>query len=165
MIKKFNIKLILLECFALFFIISGIDRLYIAFHGEKFEVLINEKWNWEKFESITDINYGQFFVNQIYWNIAVLIFGILVVGIINWKNKIGVINSILVLILTIGTSATGIYSTGIINRYLNNFCGLFADGFGIAFLIGGLILALIGITILWKTIKKNNNTIHNTVYI
>ncbi|WP_225037295.1 hypothetical protein [Winogradskyella sp. SM1960] len=162
MIQKFNLKLILLECFALIFIISGIDRLYVAFNGEKFDALMEE--DWKKFESLTDVRIGEFFVNQAYWTFGIILIGILVVGLINWKNKFGIINSIIVLILTIGISTTGIYSTGIINRYLNYFCGIFAEGYGLAFLIGGLIIAFIGIAILWKTIKMNKSTVHNTVY-
>jgi len=159
MIQKFNLKLILLECFALIFIISGIDRFYVAYNGKEFDALMNE--DWEKYELLTDISGGQFFANQAYWTIVSLLIGILMVGLINWKNKFGIINSIVVLILTFGISATGIYSDGIINRYLNYFCGLFAEGYGMAFLIGGLIIALIGIAILWKTIKMNKNTVHN----
>jgi hypothetical protein len=162
MIQKFNLKLILLECFALIFIISGIDRFYVAYNGNQFDALTSE--DWEKFESLTDVRVGEFFANQAYWTIASLIIGILIVGLINWKNKFGIINSIVVLILTFGISATGIYSDGIINRYLNYFCGIFAEGYGMAFLIGGLIIALIGIMILWKTIKMNKSTVHNTVY-
>ncbi len=119
--------------------------------------------DWEKFESLTDVRIGQFFADQAYWTFASLIIGIIVVGLINWKNKFGIINSIVVLILTFGISATGIYSSGIINRYLNYFCGIFAEGYGMAFLIGGLIILLIGITILWKTIQLNKSTVHNKV--
>jgi len=162
MIQKFNLKLILLECFALIFIISGIDRFYVAYKGNQFDALMSE--DWEKFESLTDVRVGEFFANQAYWTIASLIIGILIVGLINWKNKFGIINSIVVLILTFGISATGIYSDGIINGYLNYFCGIFAEGYGMAFLIGGLIIALIGIMILWKTIKMNKSTVHNTMY-
>ena len=161
MIKKFNLKLILLECFALVFIISGLKRLYVAYNGELFDALMND--DWEKFESLTDVRIGQFFADQAYWTLASLIIGILAVGLVNWKYKFGIINSIVVLILTFGISATGIYSSGIINRYLNYFCGLFAKGYGMAFLIGGLIILLIGITILWKTIALNKSTVHNNV--
>ena len=131
MMKEFNLKLILLECFALIIIISGIDRLYVAYNGKQFDALMNE--DWEKFESLTDVRIGQFFADQAYWTIASLIIGVLMVGLINWKYKFGIINSIVVLILTFGISTTGIYSSGIINRYLNYFCGLFAEGYGVAF--------------------------------
>ena len=153
MIKKFNLKLILLECFALIFIISGIDRLYVAYNGKEFDALMNK--DWEKFESLTDLSGGHFLANQAYWTLYALVIGIFAVGLINWKNKFGIINSIAVVILTIGISSTGIYSSGIINRYLNYFCGIFAEGYGMAFLIGGLIILLIGILILWKTITMN----------
>lgn len=158
MIKKFNLKLILLECFASIFIISGLKRLYVAYNGKLFDALMND--DWEKFKSLTDVRIGQFFADQAYWTLASLIIGILAVGLVNWKYKFGIINSIVVLILTFGISATGIYSSGIINRYLNYFCGFFAKGYGMAFLIGGLIILLTGITMMWKTIKMNKK--HST---
>jgi len=159
MIKKFNLKLILLECFALIFIISGLKRLYVAYNGKQFDALMNE--DWEKFESMTDVRIGQFFANQAYWILTSLIIGIIIVGLINWKYKFGIINSIIVLILSFGISITRFYGTGIVNRYLNHFCGLFAEGYGMAFLIGGLIIFLVGITILWKTVTLNKNTVHH----
>jgi hypothetical protein len=125
MIKEFNLKLILLECFSLIFIISGIDRLYVAYHGKKFDSLFSG--DLKKFESLTDIRIGGFFVNQAYWTLVAILIGILVVVLINWKNKFGIINSIVILILTFGISSTGIYSSGIINRNLNYFCGIFAE--------------------------------------
>ncbi|MFP4847030.1 hypothetical protein [Winogradskyella sp. PE311] len=107
MIRRFNLKLIALECLSLIFIISGI----------------------------------------------------VAVGLINWINKFGLINSIAVLTLTFGISSTGIYSSGILNRYLNYFCGIFAEGYGMAFLIGGLIILFVGISVLWKTIQLTNSTL------
>ncbi|MFD1015753.1 hypothetical protein [Winogradskyella rapida] len=162
MMKKFNIKLILLECLALIFIISGLKRLYIAYNGKQFDALMSEDWG--KSDSLTYIRIGEFFVNQAYWILSCLIIGILIVGLINWKYKFGIINSIIVLLITFGISLTGFYGTGIINRYLNYFCGLFAEGYEIAFLIGGLLIFFVGITILWKIIALNKNTVHNTVY-
>ncbi|MBC2844781.1 hypothetical protein [Winogradskyella flava] len=153
MINQFNLKLILLECFALIFIISGIDRQYVTYHGDKFDALLND--DIKTFASLTDIRMGEFFLNQLYWTFASILIGIIIVSLVNWKNTFGIINSIIVLILTIGIYATGFYSSGIINRYLNYFCGIFAKGYGMSFLIGGLIILLVGVLILWKTIDLN----------
>ncbi|WP_138434405.1 hypothetical protein [Winogradskyella algicola] len=153
MTKNFNLKLILLECLALIFIVSGIKRFYVAYNGKEFDALLNKDWG--KFDSLTNLSGPEFLVNQIYWTIISLIIGILIIGILNWKYKFGIINSIIVLILTFAISATGIYSSSIMNRYLNYFCGFFAEGYGIAFLIGGLIILSVGIIILWKTVTLN----------
>ncbi len=161
MIKKFNLKLVLLECFALIFIISGLKRLYVAYNGKQFDALMSG--DWRKFELLTDVKAGQFLANQAYWTLTSLIIGLLIVGLINWKYKFGIINSIIVLLLTFGISITGFYNTGIVNRYLNYFCGSFAEGYGMAFLIGGLIIFLIGVIILWKTITLHKNTVHSNV--
>ena len=57
MIRRFNLKLIALECLSLIFIISGIDRLYAAYNGEQFDALMNEDWG--KFKNLTDMTIGQ----------------------------------------------------------------------------------------------------------
>ncbi|WP_203296783.1 hypothetical protein [Luteirhabdus pelagi] len=161
MLKKINYKLILLECLALIFIINGIKRFYVAYHGNKVDALMDK--DFEKFQSLTDVHPGQFFRYEAYWTFSSVIFGILLVGLINWKYKLGTINSLGVLLLTSGISATGFYMSGIINRYLNYFCAIFSEKYGMAFLIGGLIILLVGILILGKTIKMNKSTVHNNV--
>jgi len=79
----------------------------------------------------------------------------LVIGYINWKSKISIINSILLFLLIIGISVTGFFMKGIVNNYLNYFSGLFGETYGIPFFIGGTILTLIGITILWQTLSRH----------
>ncbi|EDP98580.1 hypothetical protein KAOT1_15222 [Kordia algicida OT-1] len=115
MIKKFDIKLIILECVALIFIISGIKRLYFAYNGTIFNALTEE--DWKMYEALTDMYASQFLDNQSYWILAAMLIGILVIGLINWKNNFGIINSIAVLILTVGIAMTGFYTTGIVNKY------------------------------------------------
>ena len=159
MTNKLNLKLILLECFALFFIISGIDRFYVAFNGKLFDTLTNE--GWKKLESSIDVGLEQLIIEQFYWNLSSIGIGILITGILNWKYKFGIINSIIITIITLGMSLTGVYSSRIINSYLNYFCGMFSKKHGLAFLIGGIIILFIGIVILWKTIAINKNTTPN----
>lgn len=161
MIKQISIKLILLESFALIFIINGLQRLYIASQGQKYDAVMSE--NWEKFESLTSESIGQFFVNRAYWTFGIILVGILAIGIINWKNKIRIINSIILLVIVLGISMTGFFLSGITNQYLNYFCGIFAESYGLSFFIGGTILTIIGIAILWKSINLNKNIICNTV--
>ena len=163
MIEKLKIKLILLESLSLIFIINGIRRLQIAYNGEKYEALIND--DWKKFKSLTNETVGDLFAYGALWVVGIIIFGILVIGFINWKNKIKIINSVAVFVIIIGIAVTGSFMSGIINKYLNYFCGLFAKSYSISFLIGGIILSLVGITILWKAIDINKkSTVHNNVY-
>ena len=150
-LNPFNLKLILLECLAIFFIISGINRFYIAYFGDAVEALSQE--DWDRFASnIGDLSVGDFFAYRIYWSLFVLFLSILSAIIINWRHKLGVINTILVAILSIGISSTGIYFSGMIYRYLNSFCKIFGTDIKLSFSIGGLLLISIGIVVLWKAI-------------
>ena len=159
--KQINIKLILLESFALIFVINGIQRLYLASQGEIYDAALNQ--NWGKFESLTSESIGEVFANRAFWTFGIILVGVFAVGIINWKNRIRIINSIILFIIIIGITLTGFFLSGITNQNLNYFCGIFAESYGISFFVGGNILTIIGIAILWKTINLNKNTIHNTV--
>ncbi|MFY7669479.1 hypothetical protein ACOSP6_00190 [Tenacibaculum sp. MEBiC06402] len=161
-IKELNIKLIIPQCLALIFIISGINRLYVGFHGEQFDALMNK--DWEKYESLANYSIEFFLLYKTYWTITSIAIGILMITLIDWRYKFGIVNSLVVIIITFAISASGFYSSGLINRYLNFFCGLFSEGYGMAFLIGGLIILLIGITILWISVNLNKNTVHNKAY-
>ena len=151
--------MILLESISLVFLVNGLQRLYMASQGSKYDALINE--NWEKFESLTSQTAGQFFANRTYWTIGFILIGTLTISFINWKYTIRVINSIILFLIISGISMTGFFLQGITNRYLNYFCGLFGGKYGFSFLVGGFILTLIGILILWKTINDYKSTIHN----
>jgi hypothetical protein len=153
MIKKINIKIVLFETIALIFIINGLQRLYVASQGAKYDAIMSD--NWEKFESLTTLTIGQFIANRAIWTLIIILMGVLVIGLINWKNKINIINSILLFLLIIGVSFTGFFMKGIVNNYLNYFSGLFGETYGTPFFIGGTILTLIGITILWQTLSRH----------
>ncbi|WP_188439973.1 hypothetical protein [Planktosalinus lacus] len=81
MIKKINIKIILFETIALIFIINGLQRLYVASQGAKYDAIISR--NWEKLESLTSLTAGQVLANRADWTFGFLITGVLVIGFIN----------------------------------------------------------------------------------
>ncbi len=159
--KQINIKLILLESVALIFLINGLQRLYMASQGLKYDALLNE--NWDKFKSLTSESLGDFFAMRAFWTLGFISFGIIAIGVINWKKGVAIINSIILFIIILGVTMTGFFLSGITNNYLNYFCGIFTENYGTSFFVGGNILTIIGIVILWKTINLNKNTIHNTV--
>jgi len=156
--KGLKFKIVLLEVLALIFIINGLQRLYVASQGAKFDALMNN--NWELFESHTSLTIGQFLSNRAIWTLITILFSFTIIGFINWINKIKIINSVLVFLFIIGISVTGFFMKGVINNYLNYFCGLFGHKYGTSFFIGGIILTIFGITILWQTILRHAQTLN-----
>lgn len=152
MIKKLNLKLIILECFALIFIFSGLNRLFVAYNADLIQALIKE--DFDKFDSLTNVSASQFFVNQIYWHIFSLITCLIIIIFINWRYKTGVINSLTVALFTLGISASGFLISGYLNKIFNSFSRLFGSELDLKYFIGGTILILIGVLILWQTIKS-----------
>jgi hypothetical protein len=147
MIKTINLKLIILQFVSMVFLIHGIKRLHAATQGNIYEAIIDQ--DFDKFDSLTNISLSQYIVNLELWSLWSFIISIILIGIGNWKFKITLINSILTVLITSLLYLFGFFNKGIIDRNLNYFCGLFADGYGMGYFIGGAILTLMGLAFLW----------------
>ncbi len=151
MMKKINIVFILSEIFSMIFFIHGVQRLYIASQGEKYYALLNN--NFEKYYTLSNKQISDFMVSDAYWAIYAFIFYAFLIFFINYKYKIYHINSVIVIGIVFFLFPLGGFG-GIVKIYLNYFCGLFGKSYGTSFLVGGSILTIIGILILWVTLKK-----------
>lgn len=151
-LQQINLKLILLQFVSLFFLINGIQRLYVSYHGLKYDALMNN--NIEKFKTFTTVTPGLFLAYRNYFTLALVIIIPVLIAIINFKNNIQIGNSIILFVLSILCSFTGFFYSGVINNYLNYFCGVFGESYTSSFLIGGIILTAIGIGVLFKTTHK-----------
>jgi len=154
MLKRIHINIILLDILSLFFIINGVKRLYIASQEEKYIAIFNN--DLDTFKTLTSFTMGEFVAISAYWAFGTFIVGIVSISLINWKNKIGITNSILTLLIVFSLFPFGIFSEGFINTSLNSFGWLFGGGFSTSFLIGGTVLSLIGFFLFRKSIQVNN---------
>lgn len=158
MIKKINLKIILLEILALFFFINGIQRLYVTSQGEKYQAIFTD--NWDKFESLTSLSPGEFILYRAYWAFGAFIVGSILIGIVNRRNKISVINLVIILIVMFLLFTAGLFTNSLINIYMNSFGGLFSDSFATSNLIGGVVFTLISIVLFWKVIQPKIDNMH-----
>jgi hypothetical protein len=151
MLKRVHINIILLDILSLFFIIQGVKRLFIASQGEKYKAILNN--DLDVFNTLTSYTMGEFVALWAYWAFGAFIIGIVGLSLINWKNKIGITNSILPFLIVFSFFPAGIFSEGFINTSLNSFGWLFGGGFSISFLIGGTVFLLIGLLLFRKSIQ------------
>ena len=161
MIKKIIPRLILFETIALIFLINGIQRLYVSSVGEKYDAIIAN--DFDKYYSLTSKQIGSFLNERAYWTLGAFLVLIIIIGILNKKLKIHFINSSVVFLIIFVLFPTGFFVEGLVNNYLNCFSGIFGDSYGFSFLIGGMILTVIGIAIILITLKNNINTVPNNV--
>lgn len=160
LIKKINAKIIVLEILAVFFLINGIQRLYLASQGEKFNAIMNS--DMEKYYSLTSTYASVFLERRGYWSLGGFMIGILLIGIINWKIKIHFINSMVTFLIIFMLLPSGLFMKGLINNSLNNFCAHFGVSYSFSYLIGSLILIIIGVLILWKILIMKKDKNHTT---
>ena len=132
------------------------QRIYISSKGNIYEAILNK--NWKELDSLTTDTLSEVLAYRAFWTLGIALFGLLIVGIINKLYKVEKLNSILLFLIIIGLLFSGFFLSGITNNYLNYFCAIFSKSYGLSFFIGGIIITLIGITILWKTISINKNS-------
>ena len=162
MLKKLNAKLILTESVFLSLFITGTYRLYIAYQAEFYKALSEE--DYEKFYSLTDSTLGELLFKQLIFPIQTFLFGILIVGLVNWINKSSLFNLILTFLIVFSFFLLGFFKDGnIIPKTFNSFCFLFSKDIETAFFVGGEIITLIAVVLLLsvsfsKNFSKTNNT-------
>lgn len=156
--KSIHIKLILFQCFGIFFLINGIQRIHVALQAEKYDCILHlESDCWDKYKPEL---VGDFMAERGYWPLYIYPFAIFLVALINWKSKKSGWNTAIVAILIFSLFPTGIFFEGFLNEKLNQFGGIFTEDFKNGFIISGTTFTLLGIFLLllgWKKSFKNTD--------
>jgi hypothetical protein len=154
--RKINPTLILIQWLGIFFLINGILRFFYSFNATELEYLntVKEKFN---LKILSD-----FLSYQVYWAFGSYFLGMAIVALINWKKKNHFLNTIFVSILGFTIFPTKILFRGVISDFFNYLGGIFTKDYTYSFLIGGLMLTLIGSLLIWKSISLGKGTAHNS---
>lgn len=147
--EKMKVKIILIQWLGLFFLINGIQRIYNATRSEQIMLLLQPNPKSE----VTII--ADFLIWKTYWTLGALVLGIVIITLINRRNKIHFSNTLLVIAMQLIVSQTGIYSKGIIVKYFNSFGRLFINDYLYSYIIGGVTFTLIAVLLFWKSGKLN----------
>lgn len=155
LMKKLNLKLILIQLLGIFFFIEGIQKIYIASDAERFMCLLKYDVNSECWKNLnsTFTTLGDFLAKRAYWSFGAFVIGILIISLINLKNKKPFLNTFFVFLLAFLIFPTGIFFRGKISDYFNYFGGLFAKNYQYSFIISGIIFTLIGSLLMWRSYR------------
>ena len=160
LLGKFDFVLILLQCFGLQFVFTGIYRLYVAYNAEEWDALLGKSSN--TYETITDARLGQFLANHLYSKILIAIVFIILVLLLNRKYKVGIINNIVVLILTLIFTRTLFFVSPYFIWKIEYFSQLLGESTKSTFLISGLFFLILGFAVIWKSLVLNVTSRQNT---
>ena len=163
--KNLNIKAILFQWIGIIFFINGIQRLYLLFQDEKYSCLIeslkNPKNNCWKTLSLNE-RVGDVISNFLLWFFYAFLFGIIILSILNWRNKIHWINSLFVLILTFILFPLKFFREGFGNNFFNSFWGEFTHNITYENCIRGIIFTFVGIILFAISLNRKQSTAHNS---
>lgn len=147
--RQLNLKTILFQWFGIFFLIHGILRFFYSFNSKELIYLLNVK---EETNSNKTLNIlSDFLWYGTYIAFGTFFLGIIIITLINWKNRIHFFNTIIVLILSFSLFPIGVIFRGFISNYLNSFGWIFVKEYMYSFLIGGITFTLIGSFLIWKS--------------
>jgi len=157
--KKLNFRVILFQIIGIIFLIHGILQLRFYTVAEKFICATNyfqnkelECWN-RLFPKKEDVI--SFWPSIYIWIFLGFLFGIFIASFLNWRNRLSSLNTILVAIVMYIIMRFKFFRKGILSRLFNSFISIFSDDSATQFIVGGIIFTLIGVTILWLSVKPN----------
>lgn len=147
---KFNSRVILFGCFFIFFLVHGGKRLFIATQTKIFNEL----------EKITESDIQIFHLNIFITIGSILILSNLLLSVFEYKKTTKFWNSFLsFLIVFMFYIFSTVFSSGLVNSYLNIIASFLTENKNIEYLINGIILILISLFFLHKTIRSYNNIV------
>jgi hypothetical protein len=152
---RLNWKIIVAESIGIIFLIHGVSRLHKSYYSDIWKAFLES--DSEKIKNITEISLGDFLIESIMFGFWVLIASVLILLLVKWKIKLPLIDTILSLILVFLLFPMGFFNIDFITGLFNSIGAIFTNDIGFSFLISGLILTLIGLTVLWKGMKINKN--------
>ncbi len=155
MLKKIELKTLVFQITALFFLVNGLKRLYFAQYSEIYEAIIEE--DFEYLRSVNDISYSEILLNQALWPFAGFLVGGLIIGFVNWRYKISILNSIIIFAIIFFLFPLGLFNDGFIQQAFNSFCYVFSEKMGKAFFVGGLSMILISFMFFTMSILQIKN--------
>ena len=157
--KKLNFRVILFQIIGIIFLIHGILQLRFYTVAEKFICAKNyfqnkklECWN-RLFPKKEDVI--SFWPSIYIWIFLGFLFGIFIASFLNWRNRFSSLNTILVAIVMYIIMRFKFFRKGILSRLFDSFISIFSDDSATQFIVGGIIFTLIGVTILWLSVKPN----------
>ena len=157
--KKLNFRVILFQIIGIIFLIHGILQLRFYTVAEKFICATNyfqnkklECWN-RLFPKKEDVI--SFWPSIYIWIFLGFLFGIFIASFLNWRNRLSSLNTILVAIVMYIIMRFKFFRKGILSRLFDSFISIFSDDSATQFIVGGIIFTLIGVTILWLSVKPN----------
>ncbi|MEO8532260.1 MAG: hypothetical protein ABI441_00850 [Flavobacterium sp.] len=151
--KKLNIKILLIQLTGMIFFVNGVMQLRFYTVAEKIFFAKNNlqyqnSEHWYEFFPTKEDGFN-FWPTVYIWIFFALIFGILFVSFLNWKNKLSPLNTIIVTIVMYIILRLKLFRKEIISQFFNPIRTVFSDDFGTQCLIEGITFTCIGILILY----------------
>ncbi len=150
-----NFKNIALESIGLILLGFGVEKLKIASQSEQYLALLENDLG--KLEALTSGSIGWFFAEKSLWRFGAFVIGFVIIGLIKlWKgNKMGLLDSFIAFLIAFSLIHLGFYGAKFPNSIINLIGRIITEDFKIIYIINGLLWSIIGIGIIWFTLKKH----------
>ncbi|KAF2332875.1 hypothetical protein [Flavobacterium ginsenosidimutans] len=157
--KKLNVGVLLIQFFGMIILINGILQLRIYTAAEKVICIkkhcnSQESKNWSALFP-TKEDALSFWPSIYIWIFLGLLFGILAIGFLNWKNKLSSINTILLALALYMLMRLKFFRKEVISLFFRPIRTVLSNDFATQCLIEGVVFTVIGIFILYLSVTSN----------
>lgn len=156
-IRKLSIRLIVLQCFFLYFFSSASERLYAAFNSGVFDCIFkksSKELGFQCMENYPEYRIADLMTGPIHFMMYGFLVGVVIVIFLNWRKKKYFLNTILAIGLNLLLYFSHFFQFLKLDKILLAIGYAFSDTFSIVNLIIMQIALIISLVLLWLSVRR-----------
>ncbi|MNU93003.1 hypothetical protein D3C71_829330 [compost metagenome] len=149
------IKLLALQTLGIFFFSIAGTRFYACYRANLIDCFLKQGAGADCLNQLPGYTIGKLMTEMFYSSLYGIIFGFILIGFLNVRKKKSILNTLLVVGLTVLLFVVGFYKLSRpLDLYLLSFGNLFSTDFGTASMIAGICNLLLGSVCVWLSMKN-----------
>lgn len=156
-IRKLSIRLIVLQCFFLYFFSSASERIYAALNSGVFDCVFKEEskgLGFQCMENYPEYRIVDLMTGPIHFMMYGFLVGVVMIVLVNWRKKNHVLNSILAICLNLLLYFSHFFLFLKLDKILRAIGSAFSDTFSVANLVIMQVALVIALVLLWLSIRR-----------
>ncbi len=157
-IRKLSIRLIVLQCFFLYFFSKTSERLYAAFNSDVYECIFRKgsrELGFQCMENYPEYQVVDLMTGPIHCMMYGFLAGVVIIIFVNWRKKKYFLNTILAIGLNLLLYFSHFFLFLKLDQILHVIGDSFSDTFSVVNLVIMQIAFIISLVLLWLSVRRN----------
>ncbi len=142
-------------------IVLGIEKIQVSVYSKEYEAMF--KMDGDKLNQLGVSSIGELMMDTFWWSFGAFLVVFVLIGTFKLSGKLkkGLLDTLLAFTIVFALFPLGFFNSGVTHQIVNHIGDVFSDELRTRMLITGLFWTVLGIAIIWFTLK---NTKHNKVH-